>query len=403
MKRVATVIGLIVAAAVFQPTHHADAQPRPSWDSRGWVLLGETTVNGHGRIDSDQIRVGAYEGRFKKINIVVEDGEFELVDFGIRFADGYEFKPRIGFIFREGQRTRTVDLPPGERVISTINFQYRNLTRGARPRVGVWGFKIGDNYAPPPPPPQPVRVDWDSRGWQMLGERTVNGRGRLDRDHIEVGRTEGRFNKLTLVVQDSDLEMVDFTVTFGRGQTWRPNVSHYFREGQRTRVIEFPESAWGNDNRTIRSIDFTYRNIPGEGHARVQVWAKRGVDAPPPPPPAPVFDSRGWNLLGETVVNGHGREDRDRVTVGRGEGKFSQLTIVVTDSDLELIDLSVQLRRGDPYHPAMNHYFREGQRARVVQLPQSESGNTARTIEWIDFTYRNLPGGGHARVQVWAR
>jgi hypothetical protein len=108
-------------------------------------------------------------------------------------------------------------------------------------------------------------------------------------------------------------------------------------------------------------------------------------------------------MLGETVVNGHGREDRDRINVGRGMGKFSRLTIVVTDSDLEMLDMSIQFKRGEPFHPAMKHFFREGQRARVVEFPPSAYGNEERTIEWIDFAYRNLPGEGHARVQVWAR
>jgi hypothetical protein len=51
----------------------------------------------------------------------------------------------------------------------------------------------------------------------------------------------------------------------------------------------------------------------------------------------------------------------------------------------------------------MKHNFHEGQRARVVDFPTSEHGHDERSIRWIDFTYRNLPGEGHARVQIWAR
>ena len=64
--------------------------------------------------------------------------------------------------------------------------------------------------APMPPQPAPV---WDSRGWVQLGDRTVNGR--YDHDRIEVGRYEGRFSKLTMVVENSDLELIDFKITFG--------------------------------------------------------------------------------------------------------------------------------------------------------------------------------------------
>ena len=53
---------------------------------------------------------------------------------------------------------------------------------------------------PPPapvPPPTPAAV-WDSRGWIMLGEQPVNGN--VDKDRVNVGRYEGKFNKLTVVV-----------------------------------------------------------------------------------------------------------------------------------------------------------------------------------------------------------
>ena len=53
---------------------------------------------------------------------------------------------------------------------------------------------------------------WDSKGWVKLGEREVNGR--LDHDRIDVGRYDGKF------------------------------------------------------------IDFKYRNLPGGGRAKVQVWAR---------------------------------------------------------------------------------------------------------------------------------
>ena len=108
---------------------------------------------------------------------------------------------------------------------------------------------------------------WDSRGWVMLGERTVNGR--FDHDRIEVGRHEGKFEKLTVVVLDSDLEMLDFEIKFAKGAPWHPGLKQLFKEGERTRVIDFP-----GDERAIKFIDFKYRNLPGGGRAKVQVWAK---------------------------------------------------------------------------------------------------------------------------------
>jgi hypothetical protein len=228
------------------------------WDSRGWVKLGEREVNG--RVDHDRIEVGRHDGKFTKLTLYVENSDLELLDLEITFGNNERLHPSVKHFFKEGARTRVIDLPGDERTIKSIDLKYRNLPGGGRARVEVWGWKAGDAARPAP-------FTWDSKGWVMLGERTVNGR--VDHDRIEVGRREGRFSKLTLVVLDSDLELIDFEVKFARGAPWHPEVKHVFREGQRTREIDFP-----GDERVIRYIDFKYRNLPGGGRAKVQVWAK---------------------------------------------------------------------------------------------------------------------------------
>jgi hypothetical protein len=362
--------------------------PAFTWDSKGWVMLGERTVDG--KIDHDRLEVGKYEGKFTKINVVVLDSDLEMIDFDIKFADRTEYHPAVKQYFKENQRTRVIDLPPSEQLIRYIDFKYRNLPGGGRAKVQVWAWKTGD-VAPPAPPatPAPPAPVWDPNGWVMLGEREVNGR--VDRDRIDVGKYEGKFTKLTIVVENSDLELIDFAVKFGRGAPWRPELKHYFKEGQRTRAIDLP-----GEDRMIRSIEIKYRNLPGGGRARVQIWGKHPDEVAAPR--AFTWESKGWLMLGERVVNGHGREDSDRIDVGRGEGKFRKLTVVVLDSDLEMIDFAVKFGRGEPFHPEVNQFFKESTRTRVIDLPGDD-----RVIKWIEFKYRNLPGGGKAKVQVWAR
>jgi hypothetical protein len=358
--------------------------PRAAWDSRGWVRLGERTVNGG--YDHDRIEVGRYEGRFGKLTMVVENSDLELIDFKIVFGDRTEYHPTINQVFREGQRTRVIDLPPSESVIRFIDIRYKNLPGGGDARVEVWGWRTGDATPPPPPPPPtpapPPAPAWDPRGWTLLGERTVNRS--YDHDRIPVGRYEGRFSKLMLVVEDSDLELIDLSIQFSRGAPLHPQVTHFFREGQRTRAIDFP-----GDDRTIKYIDLKYRNLPGGGQARVKVYGLKDT---------PAWESRGWTMLGEQRVAGRGSEDTDRIAVSRDESRFRRLTLVVLDSDLEMIDMSIKFERGEPYHPEINAMFRENTRTKVIDLPRQ-----GRRIEWIEFKYRNLPGGGPARVQVWAK
>jgi hypothetical protein len=377
---VVTILAASAGAAVAQPR-----PPQAAWDSRGWVPLGERTVNG--RVDHDRIEVGKYEGRFSKLTLVVENSDLELIDFKIVFGDRTEYHPTLSHVFREGQRTRAIDLPPSEAVIRFIDIRYRNLPGGGDARVQVWGLRTGGPEARPAPPP--VRHSWDTRGWTLLGQRQVNGR--VDHDRIEVGKYEGRYSKLTMAVEDSDLELIDFRIEFDDRTEYHPRLAYFFKDGQRTRVIDLPPA-----EHVIRNIDLKYKNTRGGGPASVEIWGFRN-DGPPPPPapaPAPAWDPKGWTLLGERTVDG--RYDHDRIEVGRYEGKFTKLTIVVENSDLELIDLSIKFAHGEPWHPEVSHFFREGQRTRAIDFPGDE-----RTIKHIDIKYRNLPGGGRARVAIY--
>jgi hypothetical protein len=241
--------GLRVGSAAPPP---AAPPPAPAWDPKGWTLLGERSVGG--RTDRDRIHVGRHDGRFTRLMMVVQDSDLELLDFAVSFGRGAPFRPQVTHFFREGQRTRAIDLPGDDRTIRYIDLRYRNLPGGGRAKVSVYGL-----------PAAPV---WESSGWTMLGEQRVTGR-RGDVDRIRVSRWEGRFRRLTLVVLDSDIELNDLAIKFGRGEPFRPQIDGVFRENSRTRVIDLP-----GDDRAIRWIEFRYRNLPGGGSARVQVWAK---------------------------------------------------------------------------------------------------------------------------------
>lgn len=104
-------------------------------------------------------------------------------------------------------------------------------------------------------------------GWEKLGERIVNGGA--DRDVIPVGRAEGKFTKINLVVEHSSLEMFDVVVRFGDGTDFSPNVRHVFGENTRSRVIDLP-----GGQRVIRAVEFRYGNLAGGGRAQIELWAQ---------------------------------------------------------------------------------------------------------------------------------
>ncbi len=255
---------------------------------------------------------------------------------------------------------------------------------------------------PMPPPDRPAAPRWDSSGWTLLGTQSVDGR--TDRDVITVNK-RARFDKLTLVVEDSDLELLDMNVEFANGERWSPKLAYHFRENQRSRQIDLP-----GDDRHIAKIELLYRNTAGGGRARVEIYGKdvrnvagytppppptRPVDPPPPPPP-PSWDATGWTLLGSQTVEG--RKDKDTYVIGRKAGRFDRLTIVVKDSELEMLDFVVVFENGQKFEPKVKHTFRENERTRAIDLPGNE-----RYIKQINVKYANLPGGGKARVEIYGR
>ena len=139
--------------------------------------------------------------------------------------------------------------------------------------------------------------------------------------------------------------------------------------------------------RAIQFVDFRYRNLPGGGNAAVELWGYRT---------APAWDPKGWQMLGEQRVDSN-REDTDKINVGKYEGKFHKLTLVVLDSDLEMFDMSIKFHHGEPYHPEVKSVFKENTRTKVIDLPDE------RSIKWIEFKYRNLIPDRRARVQVWGK
>ncbi|MCB9562903.1 MAG: hypothetical protein H6709_11600 [Kofleriaceae bacterium] len=104
--------------------------------------------------------------------------------------------------------------------------------------------------------------------WDRLGERRVDGA--VDRDVIHVGRDDGRYRRIKLVVEGSALEMYDVVVVFGDGQQFSPTTRLVFGRGTTSRTIDLPGGA-----RVIRRVEFRYGNLPGGGRAHVVLWARR--------------------------------------------------------------------------------------------------------------------------------
>jgi hypothetical protein len=106
-------------------------------------------------------------------------------------------------------------------------------------------------------------------------------------------------------------------------------------------------------------------------------------------------DSR-WEKLGERTVDE--KNDKDTIQVGRDDGRFKAIQLKVEGSSMVLADVVVTFGDGSKFEPKTRIVFDKNSSTRVIDLPGDR-----RVIKRVDFHYGNLPGGGRARVELWAR
>lgn len=121
----------VTVTAAPQPT--APATPAGDWDH-----IGMRPVDF--KVDHDAI-IAAGDGAFRAIRIDVEGGDLEMFDVKITFGNGETFSPATRLYFREGTRSRVIDLPGDARVMRRIDFFYRSALFDAAGRaiVHVYG------------------------------------------------------------------------------------------------------------------------------------------------------------------------------------------------------------------------------------------------------------------------
>jgi hypothetical protein len=106
---------------------------------------------------------------------------------------------------------------------------------------------------------------------------------------------------------------------------------------------------------------------------------------------------RDWERLGAREVDF--RNDRDRIDVGKSEGRFKELQIRVQGAPIEITEMVVTFGNDEKFTPKFRHRFAEGTGSRTIDLPGER-----RTIKRIDFNYHTIKRReGKGRVEVYAR
>ncbi|MEP7325520.1 MAG: hypothetical protein ABI836_06205 [Gemmatimonadota bacterium] len=223
--------------------------------SDDWQLLGKRNV---GRAaETDGIDVGLRNGLYNAIRIDVNEGTVEMYNIRIKFMNGEDFSPDTRLVFKEGERTRVIDLPGDARGIRRIEFTYRNTELRGQAVVSVFGRETGGT------------PDGAPAGWDLVGSREVSFQA--EHDVFEMPGTKS-YRSLMFQVGGGDLDMFNVKITFANGETYSPDTRFHFDSNTQSRTIDLPGAL-----RDIRRINFYYRSVKGggDGHATIKVFGRK--------------------------------------------------------------------------------------------------------------------------------
>jgi hypothetical protein len=106
-----------------------------------YEYLGESNVDGGA--DHDEIRISGYQGPFRRIQILVQNGAIEFDRVLVHFANGQSYPIQIASRIPAGGKTREIDLPGEKRKIESVEFWYRRggWGNGQKPKVRLMGIR----------------------------------------------------------------------------------------------------------------------------------------------------------------------------------------------------------------------------------------------------------------------
>jgi hypothetical protein len=103
------------------------------------VYLGQANVDGSR--DHDMITVGREDGRFRSLQLRVENAQIEFQRVVVHYSNSTSEVLTLRDRIPAGGQTRAIDLQGGDRAIKSVEFWYNRANRGvgATPCVQLYG------------------------------------------------------------------------------------------------------------------------------------------------------------------------------------------------------------------------------------------------------------------------
>ncbi len=335
MFRRLVVAGLAVLAAGYVSAAQAE---------ENLVVIATETVD-LGK-DGVSIDVSKAKGAFRGIRIRAKKNFIDVARVQVIYDDGAIHNEDRQIDMKQGERSRAIDVTSSDRFIDTVNIT--NKTGKGTATLEVLGIQTKDGAkkerakavsgvlpATPttatPSTAKPLTiVDGND---VMFGYQDVGFL--VDKDVIKVGGNIGKFERIRMRVLKNDVHLNSVKIVYLDGESEDVAVNADIKANTRTKWIELKSS-----DRFIKEIELSYRSKANfKGQARIEVTGQYAADWLGKDGEGRKYND-GWVLLGSQTADYAGY-DTDSVTVGKNEGGFARLRLIVRENPITLTRMTV--------------------------------------------------------------
>ncbi len=300
------------------------------------------------------IDVSKAKGAFEGIRVRSKKGLIDLSEVKIAYDNGTSHNEDRQIDMKEGERSRPID-QKGDRFINTVTVTWKATkgdgtleVLGIQTKSGAKMERSKPVAAQPTPPsdivagPTSPTPDTSAPGTYdgfdvMFGYQDVGFV--VDTDVLKVGGNVGKFDRVRMRVLKNDVHINSVKVTYIDGETEDIAIDADIPANSRTKWLNV------KGDKFIKEIRLNYRSKPDfKGQARVEVSGQYAAGWLGPNGEGKKYND-GWVLLGAQTADVVGY-DTDAISIGKNEGGFRRLRVVVKESPITLTKLDVAFFSG---------------------------------------------------------
>lgn len=304
------------------------------------------------------IDVSKAKGAFQGIRIRSKKGLFDVTQVRVAYNDGSFHVEDRQIDMKKGERSRPIDLKSSDRFIDTVAVTFKSGKGDGT--LEVYGIQSKDgakkkrsSAAPGPSAeskpqsdivagPTSEKPDESKPGTYdgydvMFGYQDVGFV--VDTDVLKIGGNVGKFDRIRLRVLKNDVHINGIKINYLDGETQDLVVDANVPANTRTKWLDV------KGDKFIKEIRLNYRSKPDvKGQARVEVSGQYAAGWLGPNGEGKKYNE-GWVLLGAQTADFAGY-DTDSITVGKNEGGFRRLRVIVQESPITLTKIQVKFSSG---------------------------------------------------------